>query len=128
MDHILRLRFKLSATAIGRAGEFLAASKIQMSGLETSHADGSCDLLVTLRTKRVLRVEVKTALKPASSGSFKFSRGRSDAEVFVFVCMPMGLVRVFSEYQLRGLQTTTLRPADFTQQAEADDIEGLLHR
>mgnify|MGYP000179697706 CR=1 FL=1 len=119
---------KLSSTGVGRAGEFLTASKFQMAGLETSHVDGSCDLHVTLPSKRVLRVEVKSSIQPTLSGSFKFSRGGSDAEIFVFVCIPLGLIRVFSEYQLKGFQTTTLRPAEFTQQAEADDISGLFHR
>jgi len=119
---------KLSSTGIGRAGEFLAASRFEAAGLETAHVDGSCDLHVTLPSKRVLRVEVKSSIVPTLSGSFKFSRGGSDAEIFVFVCMPLSLIRVFSEYQLKGHQTTTLRPAEFTQQAEADDIAGLFHR
>ena len=119
---------KLSSTGVGRAGEFLTASKFQMAGLETSHVDGSCDLHVTLPSKRVLRVEVKSSIQPTLSGSFKFNRGGSNTEIFVFVCIPLGLIRVFSDYQLKGFQTTTLRPAEFTQQAEADDIAGLFHR
>ena len=119
---------KLSSTGVGRAGEFLAASKFQMAGLETAHVNGSCDLHVTLPNRRVLRVEVKSSIQPTLSGSFKFSRGNSDADIFVFVCMPLKMIRVFSEYQLKGFQTTTLRPAEFTQQAEADDIAGLFHR
>ena len=119
---------KLSSTGVGRAGEFLTASRLQISGLEVSHVNGSCDLHVTLPSKRVLRVEVKSSIQPTLSGSFKFSRGNSDAEVFVFVCIPLSLIRIFSDYQLKGHQTTTLRPAEFTQQAEADDIAGLFHR
>jgi len=120
---------KLSSTGVGRAGEFLAASKFQMAGLETAHvAAGACDLHVTLPSKRVLRVEVKSSIQPTLSGSFKFSRGNSGAEIFVFCCMPLKMIRVFSEYQLKGFQTTTLRPAEFTERAEADDIAGLFHR
>lgn len=119
---------KLSSTGVGRAGEFLAASRFEMCGLETAHVNGSCDLHVTLPSKRVLRVEVKSSIQPTLSGSFKFNRGGSNTDIFVFVCIPLGLMRVFSEYQLKGFQTTTLRPAEFTEQAEADDIAGLFNR
>ena len=120
---------KLSSTGVGRVGEFMAASKFQSVGLETAHvAAGSCDLHVTLPSKRVLRVEVKSSIKPTRSGSFKFNRGGSNADLFVFCCIPLSLIRIFSNYQLKGHQTTTLRPAEFTEQAEADDIAGLFHR
>jgi hypothetical protein len=104
----------------------MAAYKLQMiNGLEIAHINGTCDLHVTLPSKRVLRVEVKSSIVPTLSGSFKFSRGGSDAEIFVFCCIPLSLIRIFSDCQLKGHQTTTLRPAEFTQQAEDDDIEGL---
>jgi len=116
-------------TSIGRAGEFMAAYKLQMiNGLEIAHINGTCDLHVTLPSKRVLRVEVKSSIVPTLSGSFKFSRGGSDADIFVFCCIPLSLIRIFSDYQLKGHQTTTLRPAEFTQQAEDDDIAGLFSR
>ena len=118
---------KISATSVGRAGEFLTASKLQMVGLETTHVAGSCDLHVTLPSKRVLRVEVKAALTPSHSGAFRFYVGNSSAEVFVLVCMPLGLIRIFGESDLMG-KMITLRPAEFTEQAEADDIAYLLLR
>ena len=118
---------KISATSAGRAGEFLTASKLQMAGLETTHVAGSCDLHVTLPSNRVLRVEVKSALTPSRSGSFRFHVGNSNAEVFVLVCMPLGLIRIFGESDLKG-KMITLRSAEFTEQAEADDIAHLLLR
>ena len=116
---------KISATSAGRAGEFLTASKLQMAGLETTHVAGSCDLHVTLPSNRVLRVEVKAALTPSRSGSFRFHVGNSNAEVFMLVSMPLRLIRIFSESDLMG-KMITLRPAEFTEQAEADDIAHLL--
>ena len=118
---------KISSTSVGRAGEFLTASKLQMAGLETTHVNGSCDLHVTLPSKRVLRVEVKAALTPSPSGAFKFHVGNSNAEVFVLVCMPLGMIRIFGESDLKG-KMITLRSAEFTEQAEADDIAYLLLR
>lgn len=118
---------KISATSVGRAGEFLTASKLQMAGLETTHVAGSCDLHVTLPSNRVLRVEVKAALTPSPSGSFKFYIGNSNAEVFMLVSLQLSLIRIFNKSDLKG-KMITLRPAEFTEQAEADDIERLLLR
>ena len=112
-------------TSLGRAGEFYAAYKLQMAGgLQVSHIDGTCDLHVTLPCNRVLRVEVKTAGVISQYGSYRFYRGGSDADIFVLVAIRVGLLRIFSASEINKV-TTTLRPEDFTQQAEDDDIAGL---
>ena len=111
-------------TSLGRAGEFYVAYKLQMAGLQVSHIDGTCDLHVTLPCNRVLRVEVKTAGVISQYGSYRFNRGRSNSEVFVLVAIRVGLLRIFSAAEINKV-TTTLRPADFTQQAEDEDIAGL---
>jgi hypothetical protein len=113
-------------TSIGRAGEFMAAYKLQMiDGLEIAHVNGTCDLHVTLPSKKVLRVEVKTAATMSKHKSYRFSKGGSDADIFVMVALNQGLLRVMSLDEMGGKITITLRPEDFTQQAEDDDIAGL---
>ena len=111
-------------TSLGRAGEFYAAYKLQMAGLQVSHIDGTCDLHVTLPCNRVLRVEVKTAGVISQYGSYRFNRGGSDADIFVLVAIRIGLLRIYSASEINRI-TITLRPEDFTQQAEDDDISGL---
>jgi hypothetical protein len=111
-------------TSLGRAGEFYAAYKLQMADLQVSHIDGTCDLHVTLPSNRVLRVEVKTAGVISQYGSYRFNRGGSDADIFVLVAIRIGLLRIYSASEMKSV-TTTLRPEDFTQQAEDDDIAGL---
>ena len=113
-------------TSLGRAGEFYAAYKLQMAGggLNVSHIDNTCDLHVTLPSNRVLRVEVKTAGVISQYGSYRFNRGGSDADIFVLVAIRIGLLRIVSASEINKV-TTTLRPEDFTQQAEDDDIAGL---
>jgi hypothetical protein len=110
--------------SLGRAGEFYAAYKLQIAGLQVSHIDGTCDLHVTLPCNRVLRVEVKTAGVISQYGSYRFNRGGSDADIFVLVALRENLLRIYSSSDMKNI-TTTLRPADFTQQAEDDDIAGL---
>ena len=110
--------------SLGRAGEFYAAYKLQMAGFQVSHIDGTCDLHVTLPCNRVLRVEVKTAGVISQYGSYRFNRGGSNADIFVLVAIRVGLLRIVSESEINKM-TITLRPEDFTQQAEDDDIAGL---
>jgi hypothetical protein len=43
----------------------------------------------------------------------------------VLVALKQGLLRVMRSDEMGGKITITLRPADFTQQAEDDDIAGL---
>ena len=122
------MRGRIDAS-LGRAGEFYAAYKLQMAGggLNVSHIDNTCDLHVTLPSNRVLRVEVKTAGVISQYGSYRFNRGGSDAEIFVLVALMENLLRIYSASEMKSV-TTTLRPADFTQQAEDDDIAGLFLR
>jgi hypothetical protein len=42
----------------------------------------------------------------------------------VLVAIRIGLLRIYSASEMKSV-TTTLRPEDFTQQAEDDDIAGL---
>ena len=114
-------------SSIGRAGEFYAAYKLQIAGLQVSHVNSTCDLHVTLPCNRVLRVEVKTAGVISQYGSYRFNRGGSDADIFVLVALMENLLRIYSASDIKSV-TTTLRPADFTQQAEDDDIAGLFLR
>jgi hypothetical protein len=111
--------------SIGRAGEFMAAYKLQMNGLEVAHINGTCDLHATLPSKRVLRVEVKTSATISQYGSYRFHRGGSDADIFVLCALKQGLLRVMRSDEMGGKITITLRPADFTQQAEDEDIADL---
>ena len=133
----LLTQFKLSAVqqdlttqpydhiSIGRAGEFMAAYKLQMNGLEVAHINGTCDLHATLPSKRVLRVEVKTSATISRYGSYRFHRGGSDADIFVLVALKQGLLRVMRSDKMGQRVTITMHPADFTQRDEDADIAGL---
>jgi hypothetical protein len=114
------------ASNIGRAGEFFAAYKLQMAGLEVSHVNGSCDLHVTLPSRLLLRLEVKTAQATTKPGSYKFRKGGSDSDYYAMVALPEKMMRVFHVSELTTKGMTTLRPESFTQQAEDDDIARLM--
>tara|TARA_R110002110_G_scaffold335537_2_gene546191 strand:+ start:377 stop:745 length:369 start_codon:yes stop_codon:yes gene_type:complete len=115
-----------AASNIGRAGEFFAAYKLQLAGLETAHVDTSCDLHVTLPSRLLLRLEVKTARATTKNGSYKFRKGGSDSDYYAMVALPEKMMRVFHVSELTTKGMTTLRPESFTQQAEDDDIARLM--
>ena len=115
-----------SKICIGRAGEFFVAYKLQMAGLETTHVNTSCDLHVTLTSRRLLRLEVKTAQATTNFGSYKFRKGGSDSDYYAMVALPEELMRVFHVSELTTKGMTTIRPESFTQQAEDDDIARLM--
>lgn len=115
-----------SKTCTGRAGEFFAAYKLQLAGLETAHVDTSCDLHVTLPSRLLLRLEVKTAQATTRHGSYKFYKGGSNSDYYAMVALPEKLMRVFHVSELTTKGMTTLRPESFTQQAEDDDMARLM--
>ena len=115
-----------SKTCIGRAGEFFVAYKLQLAGLETAHVDGTCDLHVTLPSRLLLRLEVKTAQAETKHGRYKFYKGGSNSDYYAMVALPEKLMRVFHVSELRTKNMTTLRPESFTQQAEDEDISRIM--
>ena len=114
------------AVSIGRAGEFFVGYKLQLRGLETAHVNTSCDLHVTLPSRRLLRLEVKTAQATTKHGRYKFYKGGSNSDYYAMVALPEELMRIFHVSELKTKNMTTLRPESFTQQAEDDDIARLM--
>ena len=108
----------------GRAGEHYAAYLIEKAGLETSRVDGACDLHVTLKSGRVLRVEVKTSSQLTRHGAHAFHRGGSSADMFAFVSMiDAPLVRLLPSEDVKH-QMITLR--GFNGEQQQADIDWLL--
>ena len=113
-----------SAIRTGRAGEHYAAYLFELTGLETSRVDGACDLHVTLKSGRVLRVEVKTSTRLSRHGACTFHRGKSQADVFAFVSLvDEPLVRLMPSSAVKH-KLITLR--GFTDDAQQADLEWLL--
>lgn len=112
----------------GRAGEHFAAYLIESTGLEASRVDGACDLHVTLLSGRVLRVEVKSA-KTLRGPSFRFSRGKSEADVYALIAMsghPMLRLQPANLGFTRN-KTITIHASEFTQEKQDQDLNWLLN-
>ena len=115
-------RYRIS---VGRAGEFFVAYRLQLANFEVVHVDSSCDLHVTLPSRRLLRLEVKTSLAVTKYGSYRFNKGGSDSDFYAMVALPEKKLRIFHISEMTAKSTLTFRPTDFTQQAEDDDIAKL---
>lgn len=90
---------------IGRAGEFFAAYRLEMSGVRVSHVDVSGhDLWCRTPSGRLLSVQVKTTsravLDPRGRMNYTFCRRMKVAyprtDLFGFVALDIGLV-IFEE-------------------------------
>ena len=109
-----------SRTRTGRVGEHFVAYLIEQAGLEASRVDGACDLHVTLRSGRVLRVEVKTATK-VTGHKYKFYCANFEADVFALVAInDHPLVRFLEE---KNMPPYSLHRDEFTQKKQNADLQ-----
>ena len=111
---------------VGRAGEYYMAHLIELNGLEAARVDGSCDLHVTLKSGRILRLEVKTATK-YNRKDIQYYIGHSNAEIFALVNMinePM--IRLMSGDDVAKMNLSIrLKDKDFTPTKQDEDLAWL---
>jgi hypothetical protein len=111
---------------VGRAGEFFAAYKLQMAGVEVHHHDAAFDLIAILPSGKMLRVEVKTASAPKHSGTYGFMIGGSRADLFVFAALDVGLVRVLRPCSIGEKRMIYFPVSEFSTENEAADLAAIL--
>lgn len=117
----------VSVESIARAGEFLAASIIEARGSRASHVSiYGTDLWVETPTGRMLRVQVKTASKPAPPRhggpikDYRFVRTRSkmlhsQPELYFLVALDLRLMLIFDRMAIGG---TRIKESQFTPEAQ----------
>lgn len=127
----------LSNDAIGRAGEYQAASIFELHGITTTHVDvKAVDLWVETPSGRRVTVQVKSSLgpRPLESGRknprYKFHLHKQTtcamADVFCFVALDLGCIRLCSSAELaRGDQMFHAR--DMNRQMMLEDIKRYLY-
>jgi len=117
----------LSATQIGRAGEYHVCALLERHGIEASRVDGKFDLIAVLPSGKILRMEVKTANRN-NRGSYQFLRGKSECDYFALLNNEAMIVRMFPVHHpfIQGKRTIRLLDRDFTEEAAAADMQALL--
>ena len=113
-------------TQVGRAGEFFAAYKLQMAGVEVHHHDAAFDLIAILPSGNMLRVEVKTASAPKHRRRYGFQIGGSKADLFVFAALDVGLVRVLRPCSIGEKRMIYFPVSEFSTENEAADLAAIL--
>ena len=111
---------------MGRAGEFFAAYKLQMAGIEVHHHDAAFDLIVILPSGNMLRAEVKTASAPKYGRMYGFQIGGSKADLFVFAALDVGLVKVLRPCSIGEKRMIYFSASEFSTENEAADLAAIL--
>jgi hypothetical protein len=132
---------ELSKQAIGRAGEFQAASIFERRGVVTTHVDVyGVDLWCETSSGRRVTVQVKSAQEPQPNYAqpnydrhvtprYHFNlrqRGDYSADVYCFVALDLSLLRLFSVGELTS-QTKKISQSSFTGVAMEADIKRYLY-
>lgn len=128
---------KLSKQAVGRAGEFQAAAIFERHGVVTTHVDvHGVDLWCETPSGRRVTVQVKTAQAPQKSDGhhqtprYHFNVRLSEgclADVYCFVALDLGLLRLFSGQELPSSMTKKMGSDKFTEPDMALDMRRYLY-
>ena len=129
---------ELSNQAIGRAGEFCAACQFELHGVVTTHVDiYGVDLWCETPSGRRVTVQVKATLGKGTvylndnrTPRYYFQvRGQNKrvADVYCFVALELGLVRLLSAAELSTSQTKAYQADQFTKAVMEEDIKRYLY-
>ena len=122
--------------ALGRAGEYLAASIFEQHGIITTHVDvyGS-DLWCKTPSGRMVSVQVKTTLRIGSEGArhptrYSFNlRWRPEwaADVYCLVALEDRLFRLFSAAEMPKSSTKRVSKGRMTEELMLEDLKRYLY-
>ena len=118
----------LSKTQIGRAAEFLVCYTLQLNGIECYHVNSTTDVIATVASGRLLRVEVKSATVPTPrkhDNAYRFHVSKTDnADWYALVALDTGLMIFMPRTQIKT-RLITIRESRFTAERQADTIQNL---
>jgi len=128
---------ELSKQAIGRAGEFQAAAVFEQHGIVTTHVDVyGVDLWCQTPSGRRVTVQVKSTLGLGSTESDRAPRyffqlrpnnASRTADVYCFVTLDTGLLRLFSTVEVSATTKKALSASQLTQEAMEADLKRYLY-
>ena len=117
----------------GRAGEFYAAYFLEAAGVECHRVDkNAADLWCQLPSGLIVTVQVKSARKAmipkrAASPIYRFHtlKGTTPADWYMFIALDLQLVLLTPTADVKN-QSTTIKPREFTAEAQAADLAAFL--
>lgn len=112
-------------TSIGRAGEYFASHVFENHGVEVYRVDGDFDCILNLN-KTLLRMEVKTVTAMRRDRrTYQFKVRTRDADVYCFVAMNLGIMRLMLTKDIGSRTTISFRPDQFTYEHQTSDLQQL---
>jgi hypothetical protein len=119
---------------VGRAGEFIAATRIELGGWRAVPATADAvDIVAMSDDGRVLRVQVKSTRKPYTKNGYYYfgtCRGRhrrgltkSDCDIVAMVALDLGRCVFRRVEELNRAVTTRLSPDAMSIEAEAESFQ-----
>lgn len=125
---------ELSNQAIGRAGEFQAASIFERHGIVTTHVDvHGVDLWCETPTGRRVTIQVKASQrsvvdKQHTTPRYHFNlRETANADVYCFVALDLSLLRLRSLGELPDSKGIRLGVSQFTEADMLADLKRYLY-
>ena len=119
------------SSAVGRAGEFLAAFVLETYGVEVHHVDrAGADLWCKVRGS-IIPMEVKAASKPRhQTGSsvfrYEFLTRSAGPEWYCFVALDLKLVLLYPRSSVQR-HTTRIYPHLFTEEEQRRTVDTFLN-
>lgn len=116
------------STETGRTAEFLVCYVLQCNGIEAHHVNASTDIIATLKSGRLVRIEVKGSSEPVKRGnrsSYLFSRtSTNNAEWYAFVALDKELVFFVPSVEIKG-KSITIHNSKFSEAEQKRSVESI---
>lgn len=114
----------LSATQIGRAAEFLVCYTLQVNGIECHHANSTTDVIATVLSGRMIRVEVKAATTTrAGRTAYQFFTSKTNnSDWYALVALDIGMMLFMPVSDIKT-KVITVMQSKFTDQRQAETLQ-----
>jgi hypothetical protein len=116
----------LSSTQIGRAAEFLVCYTLQLNGIECYHVNSTTDVIATVGSGRLIRLEVKAASAPRPKAkTYHYLASRTDnSDWYALVALDIGLM-LFMPTSHITTKMITIQKSEFTAERQAETLQQL---
>ena len=120
----------LSSTQIGRAAEFLACYTLQINGIECYHVNSTTDIIATVPSGKMIRLEVKAATAPrprprSGDDAYLYFTSKTDnSDWYALVALDIGLM-IFMPRSHIKTKLITAHMSEFTHERQAETLKQL---
>ena len=116
----------LKPTQIGRAAEFLVCYTLQVNGIECYHVNSTTDVIATVPSGKLIRLEVKGATSiQTGKQSYRFLASKTDnSDWYALVALDLCLMIFMRKLQIKT-KTVSIHKSEFTSEHQAETLQQL---